>query len=171
MHKYIFPVIFLIEFMILFHVTFDSFGWSILNFKGPLLTEEDLAYVKETNKRPSITIPEEGLEFYNDWHCLRSKSVTISVSEIDYDGLKKSPTINSLFEKKNTEYHIDPDVNWQVDKIISYWKKLLKGSDEICILSVFLQSSPEGDIRYIERIKTRNGIWDRGDDQFTIEEI
>jgi hypothetical protein len=99
--------------MILLHVTFDSFGWSILNFNGPLLTEEDVAYAKETNKSPSITIPESGFEFYNEWHCLKSQSVSISVSEIDYDGQKKSPTIYSLFEKKITEYHIDPDVNWQ----------------------------------------------------------
>jgi len=107
-YKYIFPVIFLIEFMILLHVTFDSFGWSILNFNGPLLTEEDVAYAKETNKSPSITIPKSGFEFYNEWHCLKSQSVSISVSEIDYDGPKKVLLLILYLKRKSRSITLIP---------------------------------------------------------------
>jgi hypothetical protein len=170
MQRYSVSLLFFLAIIILLIFFDKALSFSIFNFNKPLLTSEDISYANEINKSPSISIPGTDYKFYNEWHCIKSNTVNISLIEIDYGGIKKSPILNSIFEDKHVEYNIDPDVNWDTGKILTFWNNLIKGSSDICILSVFLQTTPEGDIRYIERIKTKTGVWDRGDYQFILHE-
>ena len=135
---------------------------------GSLLTEEDLEDSIEDNQRPAISIPETGEKYFNEWHCLDASEITITTIEIDYNGVKQSPTLYAYYKGKNVEYATDPDINWNVEVMMDHWRNIIKNSEEVCIFSAYLQETPEGDLRYIERIKTEVGIWERNDDQFVL---
>jgi hypothetical protein len=135
-----------------------------------LLTESDLEYTIVDNQRPAISLPETGKKYFNEWHCMNASDITITTIEIDYDGIKQSPTLFAHFNGKDVEYATDPDINWNVEVMLDHWQNIIKSSEEVCIFSVYLQETPDGDLRYIERIKTEVGIWDRNDDQFVLNE-
>jgi hypothetical protein len=135
-----------------------------------ILTGEDLEYTIEDNQRPAISIPETGEKYFNEWHCMNSREITITTVEIEYDGTKESPTLYANYNGKNIEYATDPDINWNVVFMMEHWRNIIKNSDEVCLFSAYLQETPDGDLRYIERIKTEVGIWDRNDDQFVFAE-
>lgn len=135
-----------------------------------LLTDEDLEYTIEDNQRPAISIPETGERYFNEWRCMNARKITITTVENDYNGIKESPTLYAYYNGKNVEYATDPDINWNVEFMMDHWHNIIKSSEEVCIFSAYLQETPEGDLRYIERIKTEVGIWDRYDDQFVLTE-
>jgi hypothetical protein len=135
-----------------------------------LLTKEDLEYTMEDNQAPAISIPETGEKYFNEWHCMDANEITITTVEIDYDGIKDSPTLYANYNGKDVEYATDPDINWNVDLMMNHWHHIIKNSKEVCIFSAYLQETPEGDLRYIERIKTERGVWDRNDDHFVLNE-
>ena len=45
-------------------------------------------------------------------------------------------------------------------EIENKWTSLITGTEEVCFVSAFLQDSPEGELRIVQRIKTHLGIWD-----------
>jgi hypothetical protein len=150
-------------------ITTSAFAW-IANNENAILTEEDWQYTEEDNQHPAITKPETGEKYFNEWHCFKTNDIKITLVEIDYNGIKQSPTIYTSIDGKFVEYAIDPDINWDTDKVIAHWNDLIENDLDVCIFGVYLQETLDGELRYIERIKTHNGTWQRGDDNFILNE-
>jgi hypothetical protein len=121
------------------------------------------------NERPALSFPDTGKKYFNEWHCFESQSFQLLTSKINYDRLKDVPTLFYEEEDQRIEFTIDPDVDWDIVKIMAFWKELLKKSKYTCLFSVHLQEGPEGEVRYIERLKTDEGFWDRADDEFVLQ--
>jgi hypothetical protein len=134
-----------------------------------ILSLEDLLQAYEDNKRPALSFPETGKKFYNQWHCFESQSLKSTITKIDYDGWKTVPTLYLGDSDQRIEFTLDPDVDWDVAKIMPHWKELLNKSKYSCLFSVHLQSGPEGEVRYVERFKTTQGTWERDDDKFLLQ--
>ena len=148
-------------------VTTSSFAWvSLDRDHASILTEADWQYMEEDNQKPAITIPETGEEYYNKWHCFSSSDIELLFVEIYYDKEKLSPTITTSNDGKYIEFAIDPDRDWDENKVMEYWKSLQRESPSICIFAVYLQETPNGELHYIERIKTLHATWDRNDETF-----
>jgi hypothetical protein len=152
--------------------SFTSFSMMPISRLDPysLLTEEDLHLMLEDNFRPAVSFPQTGKEFYNEWHCYKTDRLKLSLGQIDYDGIKESPTIIYETEKEIIEFGIDPDENWDSKKIQTNWRELIEERKFICLFSVHLYIRENYEFRYIEQIKTETGRWSRSDEEFLLEE-
>lgn len=126
-----------------------------------LLTSEDWAYLEEDNTRPAITFPESEESSYNEWTCHLAENLEIQMVPVIYNEIEMgSPTIYAKDSQRVIEYALDPEPMEFSYEIENKWTSLITGTEEVCLVSAFLQDSPEGEVRIVQRIKTHLGIWD-----------
>lgn len=126
-----------------------------------LLTSEDWQYLDEDNKHPAITFPNSNEEYYNEWQCHSVEDLELEMVPVTYQGKKMgSPTIFTKNDKGIVEYALDPEPLKFSEIIMNKWKLLIDDVEEVCLVSSYLQDTPEGELRILQRIKTSKGIWD-----------
>lgn len=133
-----------------------------------LLDESDYEFMRQDNDSPALSIPDVNFKSYNEWQCFDASEVQLLLAEIDYNGWRQIPSINV----KSMSFDIDPDINWDVEKISNYWSDLITGSRSICIFGAYLPNDDDKNSSwYIQKIKTQNGYWDRANfDKFLKKE-
>lgn len=125
-----------------------------------LLTNADFEFQKDDNQSPALSIPDAGFASFNKWQCFDVSAAVVDLTEVDYDGLHSVPTIKI----KNMNFDIDPDVEWDIEKVLNDWSNLFSGARSVCIFGAYLQDiSDEETLWYIESIKTENGYWNRSE--------
>ena len=126
-----------------------------------LLTGEDWLYLEKDNERPAITFPDSNEEYYNEWHCHSVEDLELDIVPVTYDGKKMgSPSIIAKNDKGIVEYALDPEPLKFSQIIMDKWRFLFDGVDEACLVSSYLQDTPDGELRILQRIKTSKGLWD-----------
>lgn len=125
------------------------------------MTSEDWEYLQNDNTTPAITLPESGESYYNEWTCHLTENLEIEIVPVIYDEREMgSPTIIAKDSQRIIEYALDPEPMAFSNKILKKWTVLIQGTEEVCFVSAFLQSTPEGELRIVQRIKTHQGVWD-----------
>lgn len=147
-------------------------SFSLTSFISPdsnyfLLDESDFQFMRLDNKEPALSIPEENFKSYNQWQCFETQDVEVLLVDIDYNKWHQVPSI----AVGTMAFDIDPDINWDKDKVLDHWNNLIQGSKSICIFAAFLQNNDNNSLWYIQKIKTQNGYWDRAEyGQFLAEQ-
>jgi hypothetical protein len=133
-----------------------------------ILDESDYEFMREDNKSPALSIPDKNFKSYNKWQCFDVDDIQFLLAEIDYNGWHKIPSIKI----GSMNFDLDPDINWDIEKVSNYWSDLVDGSRSICIFGAYLQiDDNKNSLWYIQKIKTSNGYWDRDRyDQFLKDE-
>lgn len=117
--------------------------------------------MEKDNERPAITFPDSKEEYYNEWHCHSVEGLQFEIVPVTYRRKKMgSPTISAKINREIVEYALDPEPFKFSEIIMDKWRLLIDGVDEVCFVSSYLQDTPEGELRILQRIKTSNGIWD-----------
>lgn len=125
-----------------------------------LLTDADIEFQINDNISPALSIPDIGFKSFNKWQCFDASDVMIDLTEVDYNGIHSVPMIKI----KNMNFDIDPEIKWDIDKVLSDWNNLFNGASSVCIFGAYLQDlNDEETMWYIESIKTDNGYWHRSE--------
>ena len=151
----------------LFFISFFLVSFISPDIHYLLLDESDYEFMREDNKSPALSIPDDNFKSYNKWQCFDVGEVQFLLAEVDYNGWHQIPSISV----GDMSFDIDPDINWDVKKVSTYWSNLIDGARSICIFGAYLQNDDDKNSSwYIQKIKTQNGYWDRVDyDQFLKE--
>jgi len=156
--------------VILFMIPILSF--TPIDDRYSILDENDFAMMKVDNESPALTIPDENFESFNEWICFNINDVEITKSEVDYNGWHYVPSINASVSNSIISFDLDPEEKWDVDLVINTWNDLFENQKSVCISGAYLQETDNnGELWYIQKIKTNNGYWDRSDsDQFILKD-
>lgn len=137
-----------------------------------LLSEEDWLYLEKDNEHPAITLSDSGEEYYNEWNCHLGEELELEIVPVTYEGKRMgSPTISVEINNRTIEYALDPEPLKFSKIIIDKWKLLIDRAHEACFVSSFLQNTPDGELRIIQRIKSHKGIWDWYDESKNYQDL
>lgn len=162
------PTVFLIIILM-----FSIISFAPIDEKYSILDDNDFAMMKIDNEKPAITIPDENFESFNEWICFNIKDLEITKAEVDYYDWHYVPSINVYIDNHLLSFDLDPDKKWNIDLIIDTWKDLFENQESVCIFGAYLQEiDNNGELWYIQKIKTNNGYWDRSkSDKFLLKDI
>jgi hypothetical protein len=140
-----------------------AFGWSFLKHYLTL-TWADLVFALDDNKYVELSRSETNEEYYNRWLCFDARNAEVSDAIIEYGTVRKVPLIDVKSGKSVFQFNVDPEVEWNTDAVQNRWRAFLKNQNSVCIFSVYSQTDDDGtEVRYIRRVKTHAGTWDKLD--------
>lgn len=158
------------KFLLLFIIILFSSSFSYLNESYQVLSTEDFKMAHVADKISAISWPQSDgsfVESFNKWQCYSINQVKLSKVDIDNNGLECIPSIEISHQNENLIqlFDIDDEENWDCEKTLDQWKKLIKDQKSICLFGALSQiESPNIFLWDLEKIKTENGYWNRSEE-------
>ncbi len=154
------------------------FSFVILPKDYEILTSKDWEYMRESSHSPALSSTLQAKvqwKSYNEWQCFDANEIDLDFETVDYNGIRKIPTIFVMQIYPAKIFDLSPETNWRSVETLNYWKELVEGSSSVCIFAAYLQTDEKGtpdefESWVIEDIKTRKGYWSSDDEEMQLLE-